>query len=345
MIWHPLQLTALAALFIGLLLLAAAAVKAFRIVIGWNPASADRAQISLEIEAEAAVVMARWALWITLFSIVLMIIGITNVFPTLIPGAMCGTGVMQAMGPAGTGFLILNFILLGILLFWNTLEKLGRRRPDCPLARLGARLLLLALPVAVLAFVQSVNAAFGVDTHRPVDCCAVVYDQYRTLSEAHSISGLSDGFWLTAWGSLSILLLLLSLLVRRSATAPSMKWNGLLAATAAIWVPVAAITLTDILSAYHYGVLQHRCPWCLFLPQHRAVGFPLFGALAVIGFESLTAFLLPAAVKNDPQMLPSALERSRIAAGRVLLALFVFLLLTVLPPIFWYLRFSVWIDG
>jgi hypothetical protein len=345
MIWHPLQLTALAALFIGLLLLTAAAVKAFRIVIGWNPASADRAQISLEIEAEAAVVMARWALWITLFSIVLMILGITNVFPALIPGAMCGTGVMQAMSPAGTGFLILNFILLGILLFWNTLEKLGRRRPDYPLARLGARLLLLALPVAALAFVQSVSAAFEVDTHRPVDCCAIVYDQYRTLSEAQSVSGLSDGFWLTAWGSLSILLLFLGLLVRRSATALTLKWNGLLAATAAIWVPVAAITLTDILSAYHYGVLQHRCPWCLFLLQHRAVGFPLFGALAVIGFESLTAFLLPAVVKNDPQMLPSAFDRSRIAAGRIIVALFVFLILTALPPLFWQLRFSVWIDG
>jgi hypothetical protein len=345
MIWHPLQLTALAALFIGLLLLTAAAVKAFRIVIGWNPASADRAQISLEIEAEAAVVMARWALWITLFSIVLMILGITNVFPALIPGAMCGTGVMQAMSPAGTGFLILNFILLGILLFWNTLEKLGRRRPDYPLARLGARLLLLALPVAALAFVQSVSAAFEVDTHRPVDCCAIVYDQYRTLSEAQSVSGLSDGFWLTAWGSLSVLLLFLGLLVRRSATALTLKWNGLLAATAAIWVPVAAITLTDILSAYHYGVLQHRCPWCLFLLQHRAVGFPLFGALAVIGFESLTAFLLPAVVKNDPQMLPSAFDRSRIAAGRIIVALFVFLILTALPPLFWQLRFSVWIDG
>jgi hypothetical protein len=345
MIWHPLQLPALAALFIGLLLLTAAAVKAFRIVIGWNPASADRAQISLEIEAEAAVVMARWALWITLFSIVLMILGITNVFPALIPGAMCGTGVMQAMSPAGTGFLILNFILLGILLFWNTLEKLGRRRPDYPLARLGARLLLLALPVAALAFVQSVSAAFEVDTHRPVDCCAIVYDQYRTLSEAQSVSGLSDGFWLTAWGSLSILLLFLGLLVRRSATALTLKWNGLLAATAAIWVPVAAITLTDILSAYHYGVLQHRCPWCLFLLQHRAVGFPLFGALAVIGFESLTAFLLPAVVKNDPQMLPSAFDRSRIAAGRIIVALFVFLILTALPPLFWQLRFSVWIDG
>ncbi|MDP4857438.1 MAG: hypothetical protein NWR42_08510, partial [Desulfobacterales bacterium] len=75
------------------------------------------------------------------------------------------------------------------------------------------------------------------------------------------------------------------------------------------------------------------------------VGFPLFGALAVIGFESLASFLLPAAVRNDPQMLPAAFERSRIAADRILLALFVFLILTALPPLFWQVRFSVWIDG
>jgi hypothetical protein len=345
MIWHPLQLSVLATQFFGLLLLAAAAVKAFRIVIGWNPASADRAQITLEIDAEAAVVLARWALGFYLFSDVLLVLGIANVFPPLIPGAMCGTGVLQAMGHAGTGALILNGVLLGILLFWNTLENIGRRRPDYPLARLGARLLLLALPVAVLAIGQSVSAAFGVDAHRPVDCCAVVYDQYRTLNEAQSISGLSDGFWLTTWIGLSLLLFGLVLLVRRSATTSPWPWNAALAATAAVWIPVAAVTLTDILSAYHYGVLQHRCPWCLFLPEHRAVGYPLFGALALVGFESLTVFLLPAALRTDPRMLPEACDRSRIAAGRVLLALLVFLLLTAVPPLVWRLRFGVWIGG
>jgi hypothetical protein len=50
-------------------------------------------------------------------------------------------------------------------------------------------------------------------------------------------------------------------------------------------------------------------------------------------------------VKNDPQILLPAFERGRIAAGRVLLALLVFLILTALPPLFWRLRFSVWIEG
>ena len=345
MIWHPLLLTALTAQVIGLLLLAAAAAKSFRILTGWDPFAADRAQLSLEIEAEAAVILGHWALGTFIFSSALMVLGITNVFPALIPGAMCGTGVLQAMGRAGTDCLVLNGALLGILLFWNAAEALGRRWPDFPQARLGARLLLLALPVAILAGARSVGAAWGVDTHRPVDCCAAVYDQYRTLSEAESISGLADGFWLTVWSALSLLLFGLAARVRRSSDHAIAARTGVLAATAAAWVPVAAVTLTDILASYHYGVLQHRCPWCLFLLQHHLVGLPLFGSLAVIAFEGLTGYLLPRAVKSDPRLWPAALDRSRRAAGRILAALLVFMSLTALPPLFWYLRFNVWIGG
>ncbi|MFZ0614625.1 MAG: hypothetical protein WAM73_20435 [Desulfobacterales bacterium] len=345
MIWHPLLLTALTAQLIGLLLLAAAAAKSFRILTGWDPSAADRAQLALEIEAEATVILGRWALGTFLFSSALMVLGITNVFPALIPGAMCGTGVLQAMGRAGTDFLVLNGALLGILLFWNAAEALGRRMPDFPLARLGARLLLLALPVAALACTRSVSAALAVDTHRPVDCCAVVYDQYRTLSEANSFSGLADGFWLTSCFALSLLLFGLAVRVRRTAPAAASPHTGFLAVTATVWVPVAAVTLTNILAAYHYGVLQHRCPWCLFLLQHRMTGLPLFGALAVIAFESLTGYLLPLAVKRDPRLRPAASDRSRRAAGRILVALLLFLSFTLLPPLFWHLRFKVWIGG
>jgi hypothetical protein len=347
MIWHPLQLTALAAQIVGLILLTAAAVRAFRIVIGWNPASTDRTQISLEIAAEAAVLLARWALAIYLFAVLMLILGIANLFAALIPGAMCGTGVLQAMGRAGTGALVVNAFLLGLLLFWHTVEKLGRQRPDYPLARLVARLLLLALPVAVVAISQSISAALAVDTHRPVDCCAAVYDQYRTLRAAQSISGLPDVFWLAIWIGLSLVVCALGFKVRLTPTASSQqRWNGALATIVSAWIPVAAVTLTNILAAYHYGVLQHRCPWCLFLPQHRAVGYPLFGALAVIGFEGLTAFLLPAAVaRTAPILLPAAYERCRAAAGRVLIALALFVLLTALPPLFWQVRHGVWIGG
>ena len=345
MIWHPLLLTTLIVQMSGLLLLAAAAWTAFRVVGEWKPASAGREQLTLEIKYEAAALQTRWALGLYIFSDFLLIVGITNVYPDLIPGAMCGTGVMQAMNKTGSGFLILNGILLAVLLYWNGLETLNRKQTDVPLSLLSARLILLALPAAVVAFGQTFLAALGVDVHQPVNCCAVVYNQFRTIDEAHRISGLPDRFWIASWSIIGLLLLWVAVQLRRSRHGSSLKWNGLLTIVSALWVAVSAVTLVNILSAYHYGVLQHQCPWCLFLLQHGAVGFPLFGALAVIVFEGLAASLLPAAARKKPAVLPAAIDRGRTAADRVLSALVVFVILAALPPVVWRIRFGVWMGG
>ncbi len=345
MIWHPLLLTTVAVQALGLLLLSASALTAFRVVAGWKPASADRHQLTLEIKTETAVLQTHWSLGLYIFSELLLIVGISNVYPDVIPGAMCGTGVIQTMKQAGSGSLILNGILLAVLLYWHGFETLNRRQPDGPLTVLCARLTLLALPVAILAFGWTVLAALEVDVHLPVDCCAVVYDQFRTYAEARQISGLPDRYWLGAWAALSLLLFVSATGSRRAGSGSALKWNALLALVSVLWVPLATVTLVNILSAYHYGVLQHQCPWCLFLWQHGAVGFALFGAIGVIAFESIGAFLLPAATMTTPAIFPSALERSRTAARRVLLALAVYLTASVLPPVIWQLRFGVWLNG
>ena len=47
--------------------------------------------------AETASILGRAAFWLFLFGAVLLLFGIANVFHEDIPGAMCGTGVCQAM--------------------------------------------------------------------------------------------------------------------------------------------------------------------------------------------------------------------------------------------------------
>lgn len=345
MIWHPLLLTTFIVQALGLLLLSGAALTAFRVIIDWQPASANRHQLALEIKAETAVLQTRWALGLYIFSELLLIVGISNVYPEVIPGAMCGTGVMQTMKQAGSGSLILNGILLAVLLYWHEFENLNRRQPDGPLTVLSARLILLALPVGILAFGWTALAALEVNVHQPVDCCAVVYDQFRTYAEAQQISGLPDRYWLGAWAALSLLLFVSAAGCRRVGRDSALKWTALLALGSVLWAPVATVTLINILSAYHYGVLQHQCPWCLFLWQHGAVGFFLFGAIGVIVFEGLGAFLLPVATAKTPAIFPSALERSRTAARHIIFALAVFLTASVLPPVIWQLRFGVWLTG
>jgi hypothetical protein len=118
-----------------------------------------------------------------------------------------------------------------------------------------------------------------------------------------------------------------------------------LALTTLAWLPVAAVTLVRILSAYHYGVLHHHCPWCLFLPEHNLVGYPLLAAVAVITVEGLLVFLLPLILKGEKGLLPVALQRSRSACNHMLAALSVFMVLACLPPVIWRIRYGVWMGG
>ena len=344
MIWHPLLLAVITVDVVACLLLVAAAASAFRIALFWNPESADRNQIALEGEAETASIRGRLSLWLLLFSYFLLVVGTSNVFHRVIPGAMCGTGVFQALGGSGQKMLIYRALLVVAILFWNELERLNRIDRSYPLTAFNARLLLASSPLALLAMVESARAFNAVNLHRPVDCCAVVYDRFRSLAEARSAAGIPDEFWLGAF-------LLLSILLGGLAVGGRMfRMKGLalpacLAMAVIAWVPVSAVTLVNILSAYHYGVLQHHCPWCLFLSDYNFVGFPLFGALAVVAVEGLLVFLLPLAVKTEKRLLSPALLRSRRACNTILGAMSIFMLLTCLPPIFWRLRHGVWMGG
>jgi hypothetical protein len=338
-------LAILSAQFMSLLLMLAACPTWVNTVLDWQPLVADSGQLSLEAKAEGASILGRAACGLALFAAGLLIFGIANIFCEDIPGAMCGTGVCQAMAAAGsTRLLLYSGLLLLLMKLWYELDRLNRMLAEMPLTQTSARLFLVIPVVAVLTLKQTYESFAGIRPHQPVDCCAVVYDQFSTLEQASSIVGIGDTVWSAAFIVLSILLFVLSvgLIVSRK---DRPRARSLLAAVTWLWLPVAALVLVNVLSAYHYRVLHHHCPWCLFLPEHHLVGYPLYGAMALIGMEGLTIFLLPVLVKHDTGIYWIALDRCRLAAKRITMAQLVFLILAVLPAIVWRLRHGVWMSG
>jgi hypothetical protein len=343
MIWHPLLMAVLVGDLLGFLFLLAAAKTAFRISIHWAPQSARLQQIRLERAAESAALSAKFALAAFWAATLVLIVAITNVLPALIPGAMCGTGVLQATGGFGGPALFLRLIVFGILYIWLILEKLNSKRPDSPLAPGNARLLLLVVPFYALAVSATLQAIFHIDAQQPVDCCAVVYDQFRDLSAANRTAGFSNTVWLWIFWMLSALLILCGWQARRTGPTGGFKFTGWLALAALLWVPTAALVLVNVFSAYYYQVLHHHCPWCLFLPEHRFVGVPLFAALAVVLLEGPVFLITARLAAKYPQFKETAALRARIAVWRLLLAAGAFMGMVTLPAIWWRLQFGVWI--
>lgn len=343
MILHPLLIAVVVGDLLSLLLLIAAANTAFQILIKWAPESAGRQQIQLERKAETARLSAKFGFTIFFLSSLVLIIGITNVLPEIVPGAMCGTGVLQATDGLGRHALIFRFCVFFIMMLWLTFEKLNLSRPDVPLTMSNSRLLLLAVPFFTLSCITTFRGIVHIDTHRPVDCCAVVYDQFANLAAARQTIGIPDTFWMWAFWILTFILFVCAGWSIKSQPGGGKTAAGCLALVAVFWVPVAALTLVRIFAAYFYQVLHHHCPWCLFLPEHKFVGIPLFGALVIVVLEGPLSYLSVKIAENFPSLDKKAKIRARLAGVRLLIAAVAYTGMVSLPAICWRMLYGVWL--
>lgn len=337
MIWHPLLVAIVALHVLGFALLAGASVTAVRLLVGWDPGSAQVAQLRLERSSEAASLLARASLALFACASVVLVAALASALPILIPGAMCGTGVLQAMGGEGGKAIALQVAALLVMAVWFVLDKLDRSRPDSPLATACARMILLSLAAQGAASLDTLDAIFALQPHRPVDCCSIIYG--RSMA-SHTGTPWFDGpLVLVLAGTLGSVVLLLAPLVRRR---PGATAAYFMSATAFAFVPTAALALVRILAAYRYEVLSHPCPWCLFLPEHGFAGYPLLGALALVAFEAVALATAQRAARSFPALEAAARRRARLAALRITLATVAFVVIATWPALAWRLRFGVW---
>ncbi|MGC4122786.1 MAG: nitrous oxide reductase accessory protein NosL [Myxococcales bacterium] len=232
---------------------------------------------------------------------------------SLVPGAMCGTGALQAMANEGGKTLALQAVALLVLAASWTIDSLRRQHPDSPLAGAAARLTLLSLAVQGSAALGLFKAVRALDPNRPVDCCSLVYGRATQVA-----SSRLDGSALLALAAglaaLALMLAVATLWRPQSMAGLALGFVSLAA------LPFCGLALLRVVSAHWRLPLVNECPWCLFLPEHGFLGYPLLAALAVVGWEAASAITARLAGGGNP----SAVARVRSAAWRIGLALLVF---------------------
>jgi len=341
---HPLLLAILTADMMTLLLLLVAAVTALRAALSWDPGDSGERQLRLEARVETVSLAVWWAFGLHLFATAILIYAMTNILPGLVPGAMCGTGVLQAMHSSGPRMLVYRLLATAVFWVWGRLEKVNDALPEAPLVPVNARIVLLLLPACGLALHASWQALTAMDLQQPVDCCAVVYDQFQSLGEARRTMGVGHGAWAGAFGVITPAMLLAAGAVWRGRPR---RWPPLLLALFGCgWLPVAAVSLVRTFAAYHYGVLHHYCPWCLFLPEHYLAGFPVYAAWLLVALEVPAVLVLSArSLRERPNVWSTAEKGVRSAARNILLAGLVFVLLATGPAVWWRFCFGMWLTG
>ena len=342
MIWTPISMAILGIDALALVLVLAASKTAMDVLVGWDPGAASRRQLALEVASETASIQARAGTALLFLSTLMFLVAICNVFPKIVPGAMCGTGVMNAAGGWGGRALFFRLVALGLLLLWREMEKIDSVRPDSPLALVDSRLLPVALPPLSLSFHATFRAFSGMDIQQPVDCCAVVYDAVRPAGESSAFARVPGEFWVAACLGGAILLITIGLWLWKRKALPSRRATAVIALLCLGWAVAASIALVRVLAAYYYQVLNHHCPWCLFLKEHNLAGYPLFGSLFFAVFESTVAFAASATGRLYPTVKGPCVARIAAAGLRMAAAIAFFVLLSGLPAISWRLKYGVW---
>lgn len=336
---HPLLLAIALLDTLALALLLQVGWGAVRILGAWAPESADRRQLRLEARADTASIAIGWALASSLAASVGLLAAVALLLPPLLPGAMCGTGVVQASGGKLSGALLLRTLLLGLFHAWRVLQRLDRGRPEAPLTLPLARLALVLLPAAATAGWETFSALSQLDTHTPVSCCAVVYAAARTAAAPGGAIPARGVLWSTALGGLAICVLALSIARSGAQRAPCVALGLLLLG----WPPLAGAVHIRFLAPYVYGVLHHHCPWCLMLPVHGGIGLPLLCLLAGMSLEGLAAAVSAAAAERFAALRMAAERRARRAARRTVALMALFFLAALLPALVWRWRSGAWL--
>ncbi|MEO1336050.1 MAG: hypothetical protein AAFV29_10420, partial [Myxococcota bacterium] len=93
---HPLLVAIVVIDLCAAGLLFAAALRSEPVIRGWAPGDASARQIDLERRLEAASLLGRTGTITFVVSSIALLLALTAVLPEIVPGAMCGTGVVEA---------------------------------------------------------------------------------------------------------------------------------------------------------------------------------------------------------------------------------------------------------
>lgn len=345
MIWHPLALSIWLLDITAGLIYVGAGWRLLVLLPQWQTGSSAAGQLWRERALELTAYQGRWTMGLLTVSLVLVLVGLTNVWPAQVAGAMCGTGVLQAMGSAGHHSLIFRVLALGLLYCWLVIQRLDTTHPGAFLAQTQGRLLLLPAPLIVLSTLTFGQALAAVVPESAVSCCALFYEQARGVNGGPLLSaaGLSERTWRVvffggaaglagggAWQWLRPVLL-------------NKRLGVIMAAATAAWIPMAIMHLKSGVAPYIYQVLAHHCVWCLFLTLHGAVGFAYFGLLAWIAAETAAGLSVRAVVWQHEPLHSAARMRVSTAGRRILAGVLLFAALSAAPALFWRIQSGSWI--
>jgi hypothetical protein len=246
-------------------LLAVAFLVSLKVLVKWDFESFTPFQFSLERQAY---LVSTIILFVFLMKFILVVYFIFSIdaLSLLLPGAMCGAGVIKA-NIYGSYLLILKLFILFLLTLWIYVHYYDMRTKNHQWFRQKSWLFSLIFVLIIVELGLDFSYFSNIDTHLPVSCCSALFGQ---LEGANPLPfGLSVSLLLV----LFYLLYILVILTIKSG------YTILYILTNILFVFISYYAVVYFFGTYIYQLPTHKCPFCMLQPEYYYIGYLLWGSL------------------------------------------------------------------
>jgi hypothetical protein len=247
------------------MLLFVAFVVSLKVLVKWDFESFTPFQFALERQAY---LVSTIILFVFLMKFVLVVYFIFSIdtLSLLLPGAMCGAGVIKA-NVYGSYLLILKLFILFLLTLWLFIHFYDMHTKNHQWFKQKSWLFSLIFVFIALELSLDFSYFSNIDTHLPVSCCSALFGQ---LEGANPLPfGLS----------ISLLLILFYLLYFLVVLTLKSGYTVLYIITNILFVYIAYYAVVYFFGTYIYQLPTHKCPFCMLQAEYAYVGYLLWASL------------------------------------------------------------------
>jgi len=254
---------------LALLLLVGLGVS-IQLLLRWDFDAFTPAQFRLEQQAYLINTMALFIFGMKFLLLLYFAVSV-DALAILVPGAMCGAGVITANG-YGQPLLVIKLIILALLILWFYLNHYDMHSKDYHWFREKTMLFILIVGVILVEFWLDINYFSHIDTHQPVSCCSTLFGQLEGANP------LPFGLNITTLLLLFYLLFIVTLM--------SFGWREyrVYLLSNGLFLYVAYYAVVYFFGTYIYQLPTHKCPFCMLQSDYYYVGYFIWFSLFMGSF-------------------------------------------------------------
>lgn len=197
----------------------------------------------------------------------------------LIPGAMCGAGVIKA-NRYGDPLLVVKITVLFLSGLWLSLNRLDMTEKNYPYMRLKSWFFIGIFFILSTEFLLDILYFTHIETTNPVSCCSVIFGQNG------GANGLPFGLDIPKLLLLFYMLYVLTVLTVMNGMALVSMVSSLL------FLVLAYYAVVYFFGTYIYELPTHKCPFCMLQDHYYYVGYFIWGSLLLGTFYSIDSALM-----------------------------------------------------